>query len=136
MKSRFSCLPFSFHSCSAFGSDAAARQFSNYGGAAPKECKEEIIEDCQLGAFEFIDPASQREQPRKLDCIPGMTLDEMLKYIPGGATLNMEEKYVESIVWESNGEAMHETFGDGVTPVEAILKLYSRIKAAEREELS
>jgi len=77
-----------------------------------------------------------REQPRKLDCIPGMTLDEMLKYIPGGATLNMEEKYVESIVWESNGEAMHETFGDGVTPVEAILKLYSRIKAAEREELS
>lgn len=41
------------------------RQFSSYGGSAPKECKEEIIEDCQLGAFEFIDPASQQKTTKE-----------------------------------------------------------------------
>ena len=68
------------------------------------------------------------------DCVPAMSIDEALSLIPGGARINDVEGYVESMIFDSNGEGMHEDFGYGVTCVEAILKLHARIKKAMESE--
>lgn len=71
-------------------------------------------------------------ETKKFDCIPSMSLEDAIKMIPGGARIDLEECFVESLTWNSNEESMHEHWGDDVTPAEAVLKLYERVRWSER----
>lgn len=85
---------------------------------------------CEKARIEFIDPASQ-QNPKTFSVIADMSIEDAMKHIPGGARINTEECFVESLSFDCNGESMHEHWGEGVTPAAAVLKLYKRAKRAE-----
>lgn len=58
-------------------------------------------------------------------------LDNLAKQIPGGATILWEEHSVQSDTYECNGEAIHEEWNDDETAINAVTRLYGRIKRAE-----
>lgn len=111
------------------GEDYRGAQGSNEDKAAARA---EFIADCAAWKIFFIDPASQH-QPRTFDCVPCMSIEDALKQIPEGASINMEERFVMSLAWDCNGEPVHERWGEDETPMGAILRLYERVKKIERE---
>ncbi len=58
-------------------------------------------------------------------------LETLLKDMPGGAEVLWEEQSIQSKTYECNGEAMHESWSDDEHPLDAVFRLYRRVKAAE-----
>lgn len=55
---------------------------------------------------------------------------DLLKEIPGGADILWEERSVVSQTFECCGECMHEEWGDNETPLNALFRLYKRVRMA------
>ena len=84
-----------------------------------------FIEHCKAAKLEFIDPASQQENHKVI-----VSYEDLLKEIPGGADILWEERSVVSRTFECSGEAMHEEWGDDETPLNALFRLYKRVRMA------
>lgn len=87
--------------------------------------REEFIEHCKATELEFIDPASQQENRKVI-----VYYKDLLKEIPGGADILWEERSVVSQTFECCGECMHEEWGDNETPLNALFRLYKRVRMA------
>lgn len=85
--------------------------------------REEFIEHCKAAKLEFIDPASQQENHKVI-----VSYEDLLKEIPGGADILWEERSVVSRTFECSGEAMHEEWRDDEKPVDALFRLYKRVR--------
>lgn len=67
------------------------------------------------------------------NCIPAPPLDELAQETPGGIIVNFGEHYVESCKYDFNGESMHEEWTEKESAATAALRLWMRIRKAERE---
>lgn len=72
---------------------------------------------------EFTEPASQQENHKVI-----VSYEDLLKEIPGGADILWEERSVVSRTFECSGEAMHEEWRDDEKPVDALFRLYKRVR--------
>lgn len=64
---------------------------------------------------------------------PAPTLEDIAAKTPGGIEVNFDEKFVESVDFECGGESAHEYWTDKENAATAALRLWLRIRKAERE---
>lgn len=110
--------------------DDDTREALSIGAFSAHHCRiartqEEFIEHCKAAKLEFIDPASQQENHKVI-----VSYEDLLKEIPGGADILWEERSVVSQTFECCGECMHEEWRDDEKPVDALFRLYKRVRKA------
>lgn len=60
--------------------------------------------------------------------------DDLAMQIPVGATILWEENSIQSNIYECNGEVLHEEWREGEHVIDAIFRLYDRIKKSKETE--
>lgn len=92
-----------------------------------------VAEELCAAAADYADGLRQKLQIPQASS-GNARLEDLLQGVPGGVIMDTQRRTVESLAYESNGEVMHEEWGECERPGDAISRLCERIKKAMNDE--